>query len=319
MFPNTNSLSNSPHSDSFHRNSTSKRWEETIAWVTHGKRLSRPIRNPPKDFSDGALVAEIIAQHLPRYVLSLNSFPQVHSLALKKYNWETLERTVLRHLGIHISTEHIESLANAEEGTIQNFLPILRSQIDDAISKRHFRPSSTSSRGPSRCCSRGGSQLHLDQIGTSERQREQTNGTDKTEGNGEGNGRPKVLDELDKDQLVERLYAKVREQEAQLRKKDEQIEALSRKVEKLVELVCEEMEADKRMNKPNDDGKAKQKEPAEVENDQKGAPRGLEKDGQTDEGQREQKQGESAEERQAEERRRGRHELGGKDEKRQNA
>uniref|UniRef100_A0A914H8N9 CH-like domain-containing protein n=1 Tax=Globodera rostochiensis TaxID=31243 RepID=A0A914H8N9_GLORO len=205
MRPNTNTPSSSANT---------KSWEETIAWL---------------DFSDGALVAEIVAHHLPRYVLSSNSFPQVHSLALKKYNWETLERTVLCHLGIRLSVEDIESLANAEEGAIQTFLAILRVKIDSAITQRRFRPSSTS-RGSSRSCSRGGSQLHLDRIGGLQGQ---SNG-------GGGNGRPKVLDELDQGQLVEKLYAKVREQETQLRKKDEQIEALSRKVDKLLEMVCEE-------------------------------------------------------------------------------
>ena len=54
------------------------------------------------------------------------------------------------------------------------------------------------------------------------------------------NGQPvPVLDEMDKDQLIERLYAKVRAQELQLTRKQEQIEALTRKVDKLVELVCE--------------------------------------------------------------------------------
>jgi uncharacterized coiled-coil protein SlyX len=45
---------------------------------------------------------------------------------------------------------------------------------------------------------------------------------------------------MDKDQVIERLYAKVRAQETQLARKDEQISALTRRVEKLVELICDQ-------------------------------------------------------------------------------
>jgi dihydroxyacetone kinase len=46
---------------------------------------------------------------------------------------------------------------------------------------------------------------------------------------------------MDKDQLIERLYTKVRIQEAQLARKDEQIEVLTRRMDKLVEMICEEV------------------------------------------------------------------------------
>jgi uncharacterized coiled-coil protein SlyX len=48
-----------------------------------------------------------------------------------------------------------------------------------------------------------------------------------------------VLDEMNKDQLIERLYAKIRTQEGQLARKQEQIDALTRRVDKLVEMICE--------------------------------------------------------------------------------
>ncbi|VDM26640.1 unnamed protein product [Toxocara canis] len=53
--------------------------------------LSRHIKNIAKDFSDGVLVAELIAHFLPRYV-SLANYTPVNSNALKRYNWETLNK-----------------------------------------------------------------------------------------------------------------------------------------------------------------------------------------------------------------------------------
>lgn len=79
----------------------------------------------------------------------------------------------------------------------------------------------------------GGSQLHLELVGLADQS--QQNGQPE-----KSNGQPvPVLDEMDKDQLIERLYAKVRAQELQLTRKQQQIEALTRRVDKLVELVCE--------------------------------------------------------------------------------
>ena len=70
--------------------------------------LSKPVQSPGRDFSDAGkfltvsirvetasafavMAAEIVAHFLPRYI-TLNSFVHVHSLALKKYNWESLHK-----------------------------------------------------------------------------------------------------------------------------------------------------------------------------------------------------------------------------------
>jgi hypothetical protein len=47
-------------------------------------------------------------------------------------------------LGIRLSNETIESLAQGEERAIQEFLPLIRSKIDEALEQRRFRPSSRS-------------------------------------------------------------------------------------------------------------------------------------------------------------------------------
>lgn len=77
---------------------------ETVKNWLLAVNLSKPIRNFAKDFSDGGffiyyinkffylvLVAEIIAHFLPRFI-ALGNFSHVNSLALKRYNWETLQK-----------------------------------------------------------------------------------------------------------------------------------------------------------------------------------------------------------------------------------
>eukprot|EP00898_Chlorokybus_atmophyticus_P007847 jgi/Chlat1/8063/Chrsp73S07537 len=51
--------------------------------------LSRPKRNIARDFSDGVLMAEVIAHYYPRYV-ELHNYSPANALSQKLYNWNTL-------------------------------------------------------------------------------------------------------------------------------------------------------------------------------------------------------------------------------------
>ena len=57
--------------------------------------LSRPKRNISRDFSDGVLMAEIIAHYFPRYV-ELHNYSQANSVRQKLYNWNTLNTKVFK-------------------------------------------------------------------------------------------------------------------------------------------------------------------------------------------------------------------------------
>lgn len=128
--------------------------QEIKTWL-QSLHLSKPIHNTSRDFSDAGsinfsyiintsqtvLLAEIIAHFLPRYV-SLNTFGHVHSFALKRYNWETLQKVVLRHLNIQLSASQINQLANSEEGAIESLIWLVRQRIEEALEKRRFRPTS---------------------------------------------------------------------------------------------------------------------------------------------------------------------------------
>ena len=99
--------------------------EELHRWIAE-LHISKPVKHLARDFSDAGkrlraldlpldalvLLAEMIAHFLPRYV-SVSSFAHVSSVALKRYNWETLQKVVLRHLGIHLNAAQIQKASRA--------------------------------------------------------------------------------------------------------------------------------------------------------------------------------------------------------------
>lgn len=231
--------------------------QEIKTWL-QSLHLSKPIHNTSRDFSDAVLLAEIIAHFLPRYV-SLNTFGHVHSFALKRYNWETLQKVVLRHLNIQLSASQINQLANSEEGAIESLIWLVRQRIEEALEKRRFRPTSgATSSQISRRSSREGSTTFLDKVGIRDSSAAPDKAKSSSSGNDVGtcnksdgsrpfsvnsftsNGTPEKslnLEDLGKDQLIEKLYAKIRWQEAKLTKKEEQIEMLTKQINGLLQIA----------------------------------------------------------------------------------
>ncbi|KAI1725400.1 CH-like domain in sperm protein domain-containing protein [Ditylenchus destructor] len=219
-------------------------------WI-RGMALSKPVRNLARDFSDGVLVAEIIAHFLPRYV-SLGNFGHVNSVALKRYNWETLQKVVLRHLRIQLTAEQMNQLANSVPGVIDGLLLEVKSRIEDAIQEGRFRPTNRRSRSyaSSNASSRGGSTLHLAQLDDPVSSRhynrdastignaKHSPNTAHDEGTKLSRTQPApVLDDFTKDQLIEKLYIRIRHLENSLRQKDDKISHLANQNEKLLEIA----------------------------------------------------------------------------------
>lgn len=61
---------------------------DIYSWVD-SVPLSRPKKNIARDFSDGMLMAEMIAHHLPNLV-DLHNYSQANSVDRKYSNWDTL-------------------------------------------------------------------------------------------------------------------------------------------------------------------------------------------------------------------------------------
>ena len=53
--------------------------------------LTRPKKNMARDFSDGVLIAEVIAHHFPKNI-ELHNYSAAHSTSAKTSNWNTLNR-----------------------------------------------------------------------------------------------------------------------------------------------------------------------------------------------------------------------------------
>lgn len=91
--------------------------------------LSRPKKNIARDFSDGVLFAEAIKRYYPQYV-ELHNYPSSHSTKHKKQNWDTLNRKVLKRIGLSLSGKEIESIINCEPFAIESILSKFYNKIN---------------------------------------------------------------------------------------------------------------------------------------------------------------------------------------------
>ena len=83
--------------------------------------LSRQKKNISRDFNDAVLLAEMIKYHYPRLV-DLHNYPSSSSTKAKIVNWETLNKKVLKKLGIKISKDEIKNLVDSKPNAIENLL-----------------------------------------------------------------------------------------------------------------------------------------------------------------------------------------------------
>lgn len=97
-------------------------------WVD-GIPLSRPKRNIARDFSDGVLMAEVLAHFYPKLV-QLHNYSSANGLQQKLGNWGTLNSRVLRRLGISLSRTDMAALAAAQLGAIERTLQAVKVQVE---------------------------------------------------------------------------------------------------------------------------------------------------------------------------------------------
>eukprot|EP00960_Hanusia_phi_P058690 763953-Hanusia_phi.AAC.5 len=84
--------------------------QNLYAWVD-SVPLSRPKRNISRDFSDGVLMAELLNHFYPR-IVELHNYSAANSFTQKTYNWQTLNKRVLKRVGVVLSQLDISDLAN---------------------------------------------------------------------------------------------------------------------------------------------------------------------------------------------------------------
>ena len=83
--------------------------------------LSRQKKNISRDFNDAVLLAEMIKYHYPRLV-DLHNYPSASSTKAKLVNWETLNKKVLKKLGVKINKNEINDIINSRPNAIENLL-----------------------------------------------------------------------------------------------------------------------------------------------------------------------------------------------------
>lgn len=108
--------------------------QELYTWIDE-INLSRPKRNIWRDFSDGVLVAEIVAHFLPKMV-EIHNYSSASSQAQKLTNWDTLNRKVLSKLSYTVPKSTVKDVAECKPGVIEVVLANLRMKIEKYMAKK---------------------------------------------------------------------------------------------------------------------------------------------------------------------------------------
>ncbi|XP_067945532.1 sperm flagellar protein 1-like [Watersipora subatra] len=109
--------------------------QELYAWVDQ-IALSRPKKNLTRDFSDGVLVAELIANYFPKLV-ELHNYPPATGTKLKMENWNVLNRKVFKKLHFELADDVIKQVVNCKPFVIERVLLMLRTKIDTIMWEKH--------------------------------------------------------------------------------------------------------------------------------------------------------------------------------------
>ena len=117
---NQNIENNNENNDQEMENDDDNKLMYIYEWVD-SVPLSRQKKNISRDFNDAVLLAEMIKYHYPRLV-DLHNYPSSSSTKGKIVNWETLNKKVLRKLGIKITKDEITDLVNSKPNAIENLL-----------------------------------------------------------------------------------------------------------------------------------------------------------------------------------------------------
>lgn len=83
--------------------------------------LSRPKKNINRDFSDAMMMAEVI-HHFNSKIVAVHNYPIANSVSKKIANWNTLHNKVLKKIGIPLTKQQIEDIANSQPGAIEQVL-----------------------------------------------------------------------------------------------------------------------------------------------------------------------------------------------------
>ena len=104
---------------------------DILAWLDTIP-LSRPVRNLDTDFSDGILVAEIVAYFFPEYV-DLDMFHIAKNMSQRTKNWRLLNSDVLPKLSLHAPGTVVHDITNGDNRAVELFLLHLREKLEENL------------------------------------------------------------------------------------------------------------------------------------------------------------------------------------------
>lgn len=116
---------------------TDEQLRSLYAWID-AVPLSRPKRNIARDFSDGVLLAEVVAAYFPDLV-ELHNYGPANSTQQKVYNLESLNNRVLRKIGFQLTKSQIEDIVNCRTGAVEYVLNTLQFKMAKYREKRAQR------------------------------------------------------------------------------------------------------------------------------------------------------------------------------------
>lgn len=125
---------------------TDEQLRALYAWID-AIPLSRPKRNITRDFSDGVLLAEVVAAYFPQLV-ELHNYTAANSVKQKIYNFETLNQRVLKRLGYLLTRGTIEDIVNCKQGVVEVVLNNLQLKMAKFKEKKQRSDNDSVSKSP---------------------------------------------------------------------------------------------------------------------------------------------------------------------------
>lgn len=197
------------------------------AWID-AIPLSRPKRNIQRDFSDGVLLAEVVAVYFPALV-EIHNYGTANSVKQKMYNFETLNTRVLKKIGYNIPHSSIEDIVNCRPGAIESVLNALQLKMAKYREKKQLAEALSPKGVPDR-----EREQQPSNRSSPHHERSSSSGNGKASANKRGNGVNKgahksIIASVDEEILIEK--------ETQIRDLQDTVDILELKIAKLEQLV----------------------------------------------------------------------------------
>lgn len=217
---------------------TDEQLRSIYAWID-AIPLSRPKRNIARDFSDGVMLAEVVAAYFPELV-EIHNYSTANSVQQKIYNFEALNNRVLRKIGFQLTRTQIEDIVNCRTGAIEyalNLLQFKMAKYREKLSNRD-RSNTPNSRGshvgPRGAPDRSPAPVAETPVAVPVKQKQVTAASGEAKKQSENGVTPGVPGKSIQTVVKEEILI---EKEQQIRELQETVEILTLKISKLEQLV----------------------------------------------------------------------------------